>query len=206
MWLVRWSRTSQLLRGGGCIVLLTALSAVPATAGFALAAAGVAEPAAIVVLGGSWRARTAHAAALYRAGRAPFVVLADDGERKGWSRQYQRNLSAIEAGELELKIQGVPRDAIIRCSFRKSGTLYDALAVKKVVLTRGFTRIFLVTSDYHAFRAQWTFHKVFRGLPVDIVSAPVSSPPQEYPFRLVELPKIIWYWLAYGLGTDPSRW
>src|ERR1043165_3340359 len=64
-----------------------------AAARFLIVGAEVQSPDAIVVLSGSstYLERASWAAKLYREGRAPLVVLTDDGVMSGWDNREDRN-------------------------------------------------------------------------------------------------------------------
>jgi uncharacterized SAM-binding protein YcdF (DUF218 family) len=154
---------------------------------------------AIVLLAGSYEERAPMAVSLYHAGYAPRVILVNDGVRKGWSREHQRNLYSIERNEIDLVKRGVPVNAITRLPFRKSGTVYDALAVRDCVINQKLRSIILVTSDYHTHRSLWIFKRVMRQLPVIITIA--SSPSKESFITkiLLEYVKLVYYRLRFGL-------
>ena len=86
----------------------------------------------IVLLAGSYEERAPHAASLFSAGSADCIILTDDGVRRGWSRKHQRNLYSSERCTEELVQRGVPRQSIIALPFYKSGTVYDAIAVRQL--------------------------------------------------------------------------
>ncbi|MBC8018235.1 MAG: YdcF family protein [Verrucomicrobia bacterium] len=167
-------------------------------------AAPLARSAAIVLLAGSSEERSPTAASLYRAGYAPRIILTNDGVRKGWSREHQRNLYAIERTEIELVKLGVPRQAIVRLPFGKSGTVYDALAVKDYAAGERPAGIILVTSDYHARRALWVFQRVLRGLPLSISIVPARSHRPLLASIPLESIKLVYYLVRFGLVTDPA--
>ncbi|MEI6825828.1 MAG: YdcF family protein [Desulfuromonadales bacterium] len=150
----------------------------------------------IVLLAGHYSERVPNAAELFNKGAAPRIILTNDGVRGGWSSKHQRNLYSIERSE-ELLVQlGVPREAIIKLPFNKSGTIYDALAVKKYAGEHSMHSIHLVTSDYHAYRAVWVFKRVFGDLPVTIGITPAPSPMFSLP-SLKEPFKLVYYWVRY---------
>jgi len=161
--------------------------------------------AAIVLLAGNSEERSPMAASLYRAGYAPRIILTNDGVRKGWSREHQRNLYAIERTEIQLVKLGVPRQAIVRLPFRKSGTVYDALAVKDYAASERLAGIILVTSDYHARRAFWIFQRVLQGLPLDIGTASARSHGPLLANIPLESLKLVYYLVRFGFITDPAE-
>ena len=69
---------------------------------------------AIVVLSGSstYIERANWAAKLYREGRAPIIVLTDDGLIGGWDNREDRNPHYYEMTARRLQQQGVPADRI----------------------------------------------------------------------------------------------
>jgi len=155
----------------------------------------------IVLLAGNYEERVPVVADLYLKVKAEKIVVNNDNVRRGWSSKHQRNLYAIERSE-ELLVQlGVPRESIIKLSYYKSGTIYDALAVKKYASEHGLKSLHLVTSDYHAYRALWVFKRVFRGLPVTISISSAPSPFISIP-RLIEPIKIVYYWLRFGIAES----
>ncbi|HBB90693.1 MAG TPA: hypothetical protein DC042_02995 [Bacteroidales bacterium] len=161
----------------------------------------------MVLLGGDFSERAPMAAELFAKQSAPLVLLANDGVRSGWSKKHQRNLYAIERSE-ELLVQlGVPRESIIKLPYYKSGTIYDALAVKKYASENGLRSLHLVTSDYHVYRTLWVYKQVFRGMPITmtVTGAPSSSISFS---RFMEPIKIIYYklWVAplYYIADYPK--
>lgn len=152
----------------------------------------------IILLAGQYQERAPKAAKLFKKGYAPLIILANDGVRSGWSKKYQLNLYATERSE-ELLVQlGVPRESIIKLPYFKSGTIYDALAVKNYITEHGLMSIQLVTSDYHAYRALLIFRRVFRGTPVTIAASEAPSSFISLP-RLMEPIKIAYYYVRFGL-------
>jgi uncharacterized SAM-binding protein YcdF (DUF218 family) len=130
---------------------------------------------AILLLAGEYRERAPEAARLFHEGRAPRIVLTNDGVFSSWSQRYQRNLYEVEWATELLVTLGVPRQAIVQLPFIGSGTIYDALAVREYARETGGRSLVIVTSDYHTRRALWTFRQVFCGEPVTIGIVPVAS-------------------------------
>lgn len=160
---------------------------------------------AIVLLAGSYEERAPVAVSLYQAGYAGRILLTDDGVRRGWSREHQRNLYAIERSEIDLVKRGVPLQAIVRLPFMKSGTVYDAFAVKEYVLKHKIRSILLVTSDYHTRRSLWIFQRMLRQLPVRITIAAASSNAALFPEIVLEYIKLAYYQVRFGFVTDPAE-
>jgi len=133
-------------------------------------------PDAIAVLAGEHTQRIGAAVELYRRSPGSRILLTNDGERGGWSKELQRTMARVERSEQLLMRFGIPRSAIIILEFRGNGTVHDACAVRDYARKTGITRMVLVTSDYHTKRSLWIFRKKMRDLPVDIGIYPVASP------------------------------
>jgi uncharacterized SAM-binding protein YcdF (DUF218 family) len=145
----------------------------------------VTEADAIVVLGGAFSTNEAwpypnasgavdrywHAARLYHAGRAEFVILSGGG-----APDRPDKLTEAEAGALFLNDMGVPQDAILLDT--ESRTTRDhILYLSPIVEEAGFQRLLLVTSATHMRRSE----AVFREAGFDVV--PVATD-----FSVGELP------------------
>lgn len=159
---------------------------------------------AIVLLAGNYEERAPVAAARFLAGNAKKIILANDGVRRGWSREHQRNLYSIERSEGVLVKCGVPREAIVRLPFLKSGTVYDALAVKDYLSRHNIRRILLVTSDYHTRRSLWIFERVFQQIPITIGIKPSTSSAGLFFEIALEYIKYGYYLLRFGVLGDKA--
>jgi uncharacterized SAM-binding protein YcdF (DUF218 family) len=166
---------------------------------------------AIVVLGGSstYRERARHAAQIFAQGRAPFIILTNDGARGGWSSAEQRNPFFIERAATELESVGVPRERIVLLPDIMSGTHAEAVALRRYVESRGLRSVIFVTSAYHSRRALWTLQRVFQGSETS-VGLEAVAPGEQTPapalwwldaqgWRMVagEYPKMVYYFLRY---------
>lgn len=138
------------------------------------------EPAApsdaLIVLGDDNYAadRAFHAAELYREGVAPVVVAS--------GRMLRQNVSVADIMEHDLESFGVPAASIVKLSHRAQNTREEAVEDARLIQTRGWKRVLVVTSNYHARRARFIFERV---LPAN-VSLRVSG--------------------ARDSEFDPSRW
>lgn len=159
---------------------------------------------AIVVLAGNYQERCTTAAALYKDGYAPRIILTDDNVRRGWSHLHQRNLYSIERSEDMLIGLGIPRESIVRLPFFKSGTVYDALAVRRYLKNSNLHRIILVTSDYHTRRTLWIFRKVLDGMRIEIGVSPAQGADLGTLEIVRELFKYCFYFVRYGIFTGIS--
>jgi uncharacterized SAM-binding protein YcdF (DUF218 family) len=125
---------------------------------------------AIVVMGGSatYIERTAWAARLYRDGRAPMIILTNDGMMGGWNERDQRNPFYYELAANELKAQGVPADKIQVISDAASGTYEESLRVREFATRRSLKSLLIVTSAYHSRRALWSMRRAGQGSNIDL--------------------------------------
>lgn len=166
---------------------------------------------AIVVLSGSstYRERTAHAAKLYRQGRAPLVLLTNDGLLSGWNEKEQRNPYFVDLAAKELRAHGVPADRIQIISGQAAGTFEEVRLVREFAASHSLKRLQIVTSAYHSRRALWSLRRIAAdtGVEVGIDSPPpgwqTPSPStwwlHRWGWTLVagEYVKLAYYWLNY---------
>ena len=168
---------------------------------------------AILVLSGSsvYLERMQEAAALFKKGIAPKILLTDDGLKSGWNRKEQRNPFFAERARWELVNQGVPEDAIEILPTVVKTTHDEAVLLEKTAKERGLKSILLVTSAYHTRRALWTFEKVLRdnnnSIEIGIEPAPagIQTLPPDYwwlsaggwQFVAGEYLKTVYYWVYY---------
>jgi uncharacterized SAM-binding protein YcdF (DUF218 family) len=116
------------------------------------------EPAAksdaLLVLGDDNYAadRAFHAAELYREGVAPVVVPC--------GRMLRQNLSIAEVMEHDLESFGVPATSIVKLTHRAENTQEEAVEAARLIQTRGWKRVLLVTSNYHARRVRFIYGRV----------------------------------------------
>lgn len=167
--------------------------------------------ALVILSGGSYYAeRARQAAALYKQGRAPKVVLTQDGGQGPWSVEKERNPTYTELTADELRRAGVPLENIEVLPRQVSNTYDEALMVlHDYAQARGLRSVLVVTSAYHSRRALWVWRRVFResGIAVGIDPAPAgeqSPSPATWwwywnGWRSVagEYPKLVYYWLRY---------
>lgn len=142
-----------------------------------LVRAEVGRADALVVLSGSaaYRERADEAARLYKEGRAPLVLLSDDGVLGGWSEAEQRNPRFVELAAAELKRGGVPAESIRVLGARPTSTYDEAETVRAYAAAEGLRSLVVVTSAYHSRRALWTWRRVFRGSGVSIGLEPAEG-------------------------------
>ena len=166
---------------------------------------------ALLVLSGSsnYVERNRWAARLYREGRAPLILLTDDGQRGGWSSSEQRNPFFVERAAKELKQEGVPAEKIEVLPGIVSSTYEEVVSLRAFAASHGLRSILVVTSAYHSRRALWTLRRVFEGSDIEVgVDAPPTggeSPaptiwwakPSGWQMVAGEYPKMIYYRLRY---------
>jgi uncharacterized SAM-binding protein YcdF (DUF218 family) len=98
--------------------------------------------------------RAAHAADLYRAGIAPQIVAS--------GRLLRPYAGVAEMMERDLESRGVPPTSIVKFTHRAANTREEAEALAGLVAGRGWKRVLVVTSNYHARRTRFIFGRVFR--------------------------------------------
>jgi len=147
---------------------------------------GSAEAVAVLAGSSTYVERARRAAEVFGEGRAPRVLLTDDGQRGGWSREEERNPLFVERAAGELRARGVPADKIEVVPGTVSSTYEEALRLREYAAARGLRTLLVVTSAYQVRRARWTFEKVFAGSGV-AVSFEAVPPGDETP------PPLTWW-------------
>jgi uncharacterized SAM-binding protein YcdF (DUF218 family) len=130
---------------------------------------------AVVVLSGSsaYVERTRFAARLWREGRAPKIVLTNDGQRGGWSSAEQRNPYFSERAAWELQRAGVPAASIEVLPRPITSTYDEAALLRRHADERGLRSLLVVTSAYHTRRARWSLRRAFAGSDAAVGVEPV---------------------------------
>jgi uncharacterized SAM-binding protein YcdF (DUF218 family) len=147
-------------------VALLSLAACWGLAWVAARALVVSEPLgradALVVLAGSsaYGERARHAARLFGEGRAPLVILTNDGGRSGWSNEQGRNPLFVERAAEELRRAGVPAAQIEVLPGEVASTYEEAALIGEHARRKGLRSLLLVTSGYHSRRALWTARRL----------------------------------------------
>lgn len=166
---------------------------------------------ALAVLAGSatYVERARRAAELFREGRAPRVILTNDGLRGGWSAEKEANPLNVERAFDELRRDGVPAESIEVIPQTVSSTFDEATRLREHADVCGYRSLVVVTSAFQSRRALWTMRRVFDGSGVAVGIEPVEPGLQSpraavwwlYPlgWRLVpgEYAKLIYYRLRY---------
>jgi uncharacterized SAM-binding protein YcdF (DUF218 family) len=160
------------------------------------------EPAApsdaLIVLGDDNYAgdRAFHTAGLYREGVAPVVVAS--------GRMLRQNASAADLIEHDLESFGVPAASIVKLSHRADNTKDEAVEVAKLVDTRHWKRILVVTSNYHTRRARFIYGRV---LPSSVTFRVSGARDSEFdPTRWWQTRRGRKLFLAELVGYVVARW
>lgn len=138
---------------------------------------------AIVVMSGSavYKERTQRAAAYYRQGLAPRIVLTNDNLRGEWSSAEQRNPFFYERARNNLLSLGVPADHVEVIPQPVTGTYEEAQTLREYAVAHGLRSLLVVTSAYHSRRALWTLNRVFEGTGIEIGLQSIESGEQTPP-------------------------
>ena len=164
---------------------------------------------AIAVLAGSatYIERTDWAAKLFAAGRAPRIILTNDGLSSGWSVGEQCNPLFVERAVDELKRRGVPAEKIEIVPGLVANTYEEVVHLHDYAVARGWRSILIVTSAYQSRRALWIARRVMNGIAVGIdpVSPGAQTPApsvwwvDKLGWRMVpgEYAKLVYYRLRY---------
>jgi uncharacterized SAM-binding protein YcdF (DUF218 family) len=156
---------------------------------------------AVVVLSGSstYRERARRAAEIYALGRAPLVVLTNDGQKSGWSVEAQRNPLFFERESEELTRRGVPAERIRVIEGEVASTYEEARRVREFAEANNLRSVIVVTAPYQTRRALWVMRRVSGedGLRV-AVDAP--APGDESPRAA------LWWWHALGWRLVPGEY
>lgn len=146
----------------GALLAAVALFAVAArplarAAGEALVESDALAPVdAIVVLTGSYPDRILEAAALYREGAAPRIILCREPENAGFRRLAELGVRVPRLFELNRSIAeqlGVPPDAITVLERPAGSTYSEAEVALEYAQSQGYRGLLVVTSKYHSARA-----------------------------------------------------
>lgn len=129
---------------------------------------------AIVVLAGSYPDRILEAAALYRDGWAPRLILCREPENAGFRKLRALGVRVPRPFEINRTVAeqlGVPADAITVLDRPAASTVSEADVVLAEIQARGYRSILLVTSKYHSHRAGLIYRHLAGGRVAVIVRA-----------------------------------
>lgn len=172
-----------------------------------IVSAPLASADAIVVMSGSsaYKERTDKAAQLYREGRAPLVLLTNDGQRGGWSSAQQRNPYFFERATDELIKAGVPEASIRIVPGVAESTREESQVIRDYAVNERFRSLLVVTSSYHSRRALRSLRSACAETGITVGLEPSSAAPaafwwlHEQGWRTVgvEFVKVAYYWAKY---------
>ncbi len=112
--------------------------------------------------------RVWHAAALFRAGKAPWIIVAAGNQPDEDDQQVEADAIA----EM-LQVLGVPESAI-RSEGQSRNTRENADNIRALVHELGARRVLLVTSARHMPRAVKSFAQSWQGSGVELIAAPTN--------------------------------
>ncbi len=129
----------------------------------------VAKSDAIIVLGDDNYAgdRAFHAAELYRESVAPTVVAS--------ARMLRQNVSLADVMEHDLESFGVPAASIVKLTYRADNTRDEAVEVERLIESRAWKHVIIVTSNYHARRVRFIYGRTLPSAVTCRVSAARDS-------------------------------
>ncbi len=168
-----------------------------------------AEVLVVMAGSGTFKERTEMAAAIYKQGRAPKILVTNDNQQGGWSQDEQRNIPYQELAVRWLRRQGVPHEAIEPLPQPVDGTHSESLLLREYMQSRGLHSVLVVTSAYHSRRTLWTMDRVFAGtdmiigleaVPPGFQSPPAATwwlHPRGWKMIPLEYVKLAFYHLAY---------
>ena len=110
--------------------------------------------------------RASEAAELFRAGWAPEVVAS--------GRKIRPYASVAEFIERDLESRGVPSQAVLRFDHGAQNTREEAELLRNLAADHHWTRLLVVTSNYHSRRARYIFRKVFP-TPISLMVVPARD-------------------------------
>jgi uncharacterized SAM-binding protein YcdF (DUF218 family) len=141
-----------------------------------IAKSDLASADAIVVMSGSatYVERADWAAKLFREGRAPIIILTNDGLIGGWDRVQERNPYFYELAARELQKRGVSESKIQIVPEVALGTYEESLGLRDYATAHNLKSLFVVTSAYHSRRTLWSMRRACEGSGIQLG---IDSPP-----------------------------
>jgi uncharacterized SAM-binding protein YcdF (DUF218 family) len=125
---------------------------------------------AVVILGGDARHRAPHGAALFADGLAPVVLAVGGTDQDGPHSQAYKTARLLQT-------LGVPGERILVAGQYEPSTLQEARATADYAADRGWSRVIVVTSPYHTWRAGMLFEEALSDLQVEVLTAPAPEDP-----------------------------
>jgi uncharacterized SAM-binding protein YcdF (DUF218 family) len=166
---------------------------------------------AIMLLTGDAETRAFAAAALYKAGWAPRIVLSTVANRPPPQDPLDEQSKLPREHEINLRVLlacGVPRSKVVILDGQARSTYDEAVALAAYLAESSPQRLLVVTNGYHTRRARWIFQRVLGGQATRIaaISAPMDDLQADNWWRseegfaiiLGEYLKLGFYGLRYG--------
>jgi uncharacterized SAM-binding protein YcdF (DUF218 family) len=162
------------------IVLLSAFGIVAALGGWAFVSLGhvlyevdpLERSDVIFVLDGSYMERPAEAAHLFMEGWAPRIILSrrlQDNAENVLLRQGLKIQSVMDAQKTAMMLMGVPESAIEIMLATRDNTAGESAELRRLLQSRGWSRIIVVTSKFHTARAGFAFRRSFSGTGIKVI-------------------------------------
>jgi len=124
---------------------------------------------AIAILSGGGTPRLEEGARLYQNHLAPAIILTDTG----YITPKYGSLSSIEKNQLvDMGVQ--PRDILIT-EVHVDSTADEARAIRKLLNTRGFKSVIIVTDTFHSMRTHLIFDDDFKGNDLTVYIHPLED-------------------------------
>jgi len=123
---------------------------------------------AIFVLAGTRLERALEAVDLYKQGYAPLIVLSPGYPEPAELLVRARGVDFPPESSIAhraLVQLGVPANAILEVPQSVDNTAAEANLLRALAISRGWTRVIIVTSKYHLRRAGFAFRRGLRGTP-----------------------------------------
>jgi uncharacterized SAM-binding protein YcdF (DUF218 family) len=145
------------------VMVVAAVLGLRVTGRYLLVADPVEASDAIIVMDGPPPARDVEAAALYRRGLAPLVVLSLPRDPLAEVRRLAGQPSPQERAAQTLQHLGVPAAAIIRLDQVVDNTRQELAAHFAHARARGWRRVIIVTSPSHTRRVRLIWNRRYQG-------------------------------------------
>jgi uncharacterized SAM-binding protein YcdF (DUF218 family) len=167
---------------------------------------------AIFVFGGTRIQRPLEAADLYRQGFAPRLVLTRIPVEDGIPELARRGVTTLSGAEFShdiLRQLDIPGEAVILPKVVHDNTAEEVRTLRELSVRHRWSRVILVSSNYHLRRVHLAARRELKGTDVAIVlrssrydrSAPVGWWRRRSDIRevMTETPKLVAYWLGLGI-------
>ena len=163
----------------------------------------------IFVLDGSYMERPAEAAHLYIQGWAPRIILSrrlPDNAENALQRQGLKIQTVMDAQKHAMMLMGVPESAIEIMLATRDNTAGESAELRRLLQSRGWSRIIVVTSKFHTARAGFAFRRSFSGTGIKVIVQATRydttnidrwwEPRRNFRMGLFEVQSLLAYWLG----------